>query len=70
MPDAVFHHLQYLLYCNFSEAVSEWQQCRALDIRSGGKKETCKIPPTLKEALPNTRITGGAAAKGGKKKKK
>lgn len=46
-------------------------------MRSGGKKETCKLPPDVASIMPRVRIHGGNAGKkkkggkkGGKKKKK
>ena len=49
--------------------VTAWAKCRLIDIKSGGKKDTCKIAAEIKEGLPECRIVGGVAAKKGKGKK-
>ena len=53
------------------------KELRHVDVRSGGKKETCKVPSEMASIMPNLRIHGGSAGKkkggkkkGGKKKKK
>lgn len=52
---------------------------RHIDVRSAGKKETCKLPSELSSVMPNVVIRGGTTGKkkkgkgkkkGGKKKKK
>jgi Leucine-rich repeat (LRR) protein len=53
-----------------SPALLAWAKCRRLDLRSGGKKDTCKVPPEYGTTLPEMRIIGGVAAKKGKGKGK
>lgn len=41
-----------------------------MDVKSGGKKDTCKVAPDVKEALLETRFVGAVAPKKGKGKGK
>jgi hypothetical protein len=39
-----------------------------IDVKSGGKKDICKVGPEVKETLTEIRLVGAVAAKKGKKK--
>jgi hypothetical protein len=48
--------------------VIAWTRCRLIDVKSGGKKDICKVGPEVKETLTEIRLVGAVAAKKGKKK--
>jgi hypothetical protein len=51
-----------------SEIVA-WSKCRLIDVKSGGKKDTCKLALEVKDALPECRFLGAVVAKAKGKKK-
>jgi hypothetical protein len=51
-----------------SEIVA-WTKCRLIDVKSGGKKDTCKVAAEVKEALAECRMVGAVVAKAKGKKK-